>query len=126
VPVEQALPIDRGASPRHDGGPQEGRAAVADPKHVNRLRQAVEMWNTWRGRAGTLLTASLRRAEGMTMPKIALAPPLAYGAWWLWWRLPKWQLKSLEPKIPTENPKERADVEDNFRKTAGQLIGGAA
>jgi len=31
----------------------------------------------------------------------------------------------LEPKIPTENPKERADVEDNFRKTAGQLIGGA-
>jgi hypothetical protein len=114
-----------------------------------------------------LLTASLRRAKGMTIPKIAawvhtagiiaaaavlelwwwvglpgwltiamiataiaLAPPLVYGvvygAWWLWWRLPKWQLKSLEPQIPTENPKERADVEDNFRKTAGQLIGGAA
>ena len=114
-----------------------------------------------------LLTASLRRAKGMTVPKIApwvraagiiaaaavlefwwwvglprwlmiamiataiaLAPPLVYGvvygAWWLWWRLPKWQLKSLEPQIPTENPKERADVEDNFRKTAGQLIGGAA
>ena len=131
---------------------------MADPEHV-------KVWNTWRGRAGMLLTASLRRAKGMTIPKIpawvriaaviiaaaavlellfaiwwwvglpgwlmiataiALAPPLAYGAWWLWWRLPKWQLKSLEPQIPTENPKERADVEDNFRKTAGQLIGGAA
>jgi hypothetical protein len=128
---------------------------VADPEHV-------KVWNTWRGRAGMLLTASLRRAKGMTIPKIAawvriaagiiaaaavlellfaiwwwvdlpswlmiataiaLAPPLAYGAWWLWWRLPKWQLKSLEPEIPTER---RADVEDNFRKTAGQLIGGAA
>jgi hypothetical protein len=66
----------------------------------------------------------------MIATAIALAPPLVYGvvygAWWVWWRLPKWQLKSLEPQIPTENPKERADVEDNFRKTAGQLIGGAA
>ena len=135
-----------------------------NPEHVKRLRQTVEVWNTWRGRAGMLLTASLRRAKGMTVPKIApwvraagiiaaaavlefwwwvglprwlmiamiataiaLAPPLVYGvvygAWWLWWRLPKWQLKSLEPQIPTER---RADVEDNFRKTAGQLIGGAA
>jgi Pentapeptide repeats (8 copies) len=59
----------------------------------------------------------------MIATAIALAPPLAYGAWWLWWRLPKWQLKSLEPQIPTER---RADIEDNFRKTAGQLIGGAA
>jgi uncharacterized protein YjbI with pentapeptide repeats len=70
----------------------------------------------WVGLPGWLMIATA----------IALAPPLAYGAWWLWWRLPKWQLKSLEPQIPTENPKERADVEDNFRKTAGQLIGGAA
>jgi hypothetical protein len=62
----------------------------------------------------------------MTGTAIALAPPLAYGAWWLWWRLPKWQLNRLEPQIPAENPKERADVEDNFRKTVGQLLGGAA
>jgi len=110
-----------------------------------------------------LLTASLRRAKGMTIPKIAawvrtagiiaaaavlelwwwvglpgwlmiamiataiaLAPPLVYGvvygAWWLWWRLPKRQVDRLA--LPTT--KESADVEDNFRKTAGQLIGGAA
>ena len=131
---------------------------MANPEHVKRLRQPVEVWNTWRGRAGMLLTASLRRAKGMTIPKIpawvriaaviiaaaavlellfaiwwwvglpgwlmiataiALAPPLVYGAWWLWWRLPKWQVNRLALKI--RDPKARADVEDNFRKTVGQL-----
>jgi uncharacterized protein YjbI with pentapeptide repeats len=101
-----------------------------------------------------LLTASLRRAEGVTIPvriaaviiaaellfaiwwwvglpgwlmiatAIALAPPLVYGAWWLWWRLTKSEVNQLALKI--RDPKARADVEDNFRKTAGQLIGGAA
>ena len=33
----------------------------------------------------------------MTATAIALAPPLAYGAWWLWWRLPTRQLNSLDP-----------------------------
>jgi hypothetical protein len=136
---------------------------MADPEHVKRLRQAVEVWNTWRERAGMLLTASLRRAEGMTIPKIAawvriaaviiaaaavlellfaiwwrwgrsasteliisvglaVVSPLTYGIWWLWWRLPKRQVDRLT--LPTT--KESADVEDNFRKTVGQLIGGAA
>ena len=62
----------------------------------------------------------------MIATAIALAPPLVYGvvygAWWLWWRLPKRQVDRLA--LPTT--KESADVEDNFRKTAGQLIGGAA
>jgi uncharacterized protein YjbI with pentapeptide repeats len=149
--------------PWHDGGPQEGRTAVDNPEHAKRLRQTVEVWNTWRGRAGMLLTASLHRAKGMTIPKIAawvriaavliaaaavlellfaiwwwvglpgwliiataiaLAPPLVYGAWWLWWRWPKREVNRLALK--TRDPKARADVEDNFRKTAGQLIGGAA
>jgi hypothetical protein len=44
----------------------------------------------------------------------------------LWWYVPKWQLNSLKPEIPPSNPKERADVEDNFRKTFGQALGGAA
>jgi hypothetical protein len=136
---------------------------VDNPEHIKRLRQTVEVWNTWRGRAGMLLTASLRRAKGMTIPKIApwvraagiiaaaavlelwwwvglpgwltiamiataiaLAPPLAYGvvygAWWLWWRLPKRQVDRLA--LPST--KESADAEDNFRKTIGQLLGGAA
>ena len=43
-------------------------------------------------------------------------------AFWWWW--PKWQVNRRSLEI-TE-PKARADVEDNFRRTAGQLLGGAA
>src|SRR6516162_5709119 len=45
-----------------------------------------------------------------------------WGAWWLWWRLPKRQMRY----ITAADPKARADIEDNFRKTIGQLLGGAA
>jgi uncharacterized protein YjbI with pentapeptide repeats len=38
----------------------------------------------------------------------------------LWWRFPKWQMKS----ITAGEPKARADIEDNFRKTVGQAVGG--
>ena len=41
-----------------------------------------------------------------------------------WWRLPKWQVARLALKI--RDPKARADIEDNFRKTVGQALGGAA
>jgi uncharacterized protein YjbI with pentapeptide repeats len=41
----------------------------------------------------------------------------------LWWWLPKWQVNSLRLQI--RDPKARADVEDNFRKSIGQLLGGA-
>jgi len=44
--------------------------------------------------------------------------------WWLWWWLPRRQVTGLAAQIP--DPKARADVEDNFRKTAGQALGGAA
>jgi hypothetical protein len=53
-----------------------------------------------------------------------LAVAALFGAWWLWWRLPKRQVDRLSLKI--RDPKARADVEDNFRKTIGQLLGGAA
>jgi hypothetical protein len=49
---------------------------------------------------------------------------VALGAWWLWWRLPKRQVDRL--RLTIRDPKARADVEDNFRKTIGQLLGGAA
>src|SRR5215471_20260689 len=49
---------------------------------------------------------------------------LLFVVWWLWWRLPKWQVNRLALEI--RDPKARADVEDNFRKTVGQLLGGAA
>jgi hypothetical protein len=47
-----------------------------------------------------------------------------FGAWWLWWRLPKRQVDQL--RLTLRDPKARADVEDNFRKTVGQALGGAA
>lgn len=46
----------------------------------------------------------------------------ALGLWWLWWRFPMRAVNRL--LLP--DPKARADVEDNFRKTIGQLLGGAA
>ena len=35
---------------------------------------------------------------------------------WLWWRFPQWQAQSFKAE---EDPKARADIEDNFRKTVG-------
>ena len=58
---------------------------------------------------------------------IAIAVPamaLLAAIWWLWWRLPRHQLHKLDVQI--QDPKARADVEDNFRKTVGQALGGAA
>jgi uncharacterized protein YjbI with pentapeptide repeats len=52
----------------------------------------------------------------------AAVAEVALGAWWLWWRLPMRQMRS----ITAADPKARADIEDNFRKTIGQLLGGAA
>jgi uncharacterized protein YjbI with pentapeptide repeats len=55
---------------------------------------------------------------------VGLAAAGIFGAWWLWWRLPKRQVDRL--RLTIRDPKARADVEDNFRKTIGQLLGGAA
>src|SRR5690242_14244476 len=60
----------------------------------------------------------------ITIVVIGIAAIVLLG--WLWWQVPKWQLNSFRPHIPRHNPKERADVEDNFRKTFGQALGGAA
>jgi uncharacterized protein YjbI with pentapeptide repeats len=53
-----------------------------------------------------------------------VATTLLAAIWWLWWRLPAHQVARLSLKI--RDPKARADVEDNFRKTVGQALGGAA
>jgi hypothetical protein len=52
---------------------------------------------------------------------VALA--LLSAIWWLWWRLPQRYVAQLALKI--RDPKARADVEDSFRKTVGQALGGA-
>jgi uncharacterized protein YjbI with pentapeptide repeats len=49
---------------------------------------------------------------------------LAVAVWWLWWRLPKQQVAQLALKI--RDAKARADIEDNYRKTVGQALGGVA
>src|SRR4051812_44614163 len=53
---------------------------------------------------------------------LAAGGAVLFGAWWVWWRLPKRQVDRL--KFAIRDPKARADVEDNFRKTIGQLLGG--
>jgi hypothetical protein len=40
----------------------------------------------------------------------------------LWWQLPKWQVHGLH----IQNAKEHGDLEDSFRKTITQLLGGIA
>jgi uncharacterized iron-regulated membrane protein len=45
---------------------------------------------------------------------------LLWIAIWGWVRWPK----RKAARLTLESPKDRADVEDNFRKTAGQAIGG--
>jgi uncharacterized protein YjbI with pentapeptide repeats len=54
---------------------------------------------------------------------VGLPAAVLLGAWWLWWRLPKRQVDRL--RLTIRDPKARADVEDNLRKTIGQLLGGA-
>jgi uncharacterized protein YjbI with pentapeptide repeats len=49
---------------------------------------------------------------------------LATAIWWLWWQLPKREAARLALKI--RDAKARADVEDNYRKTVGQALGGIA
>src|SRR3954469_10803234 len=73
--------------------------------------------------ATAIATAAwLRAAEPwLLIPGI---PAALFGAWWLWWRLPKRQAERLRSTMP--DTKARADVEDNFRKTVGQLLGGIA
>ncbi len=60
--------------------------------------------------------------EHIWLPIAVVVSVIAALAFWWWW--PKWQVNRLVLEI--RDPKARADVEDNFRKTVGQLLGGAA
>jgi uncharacterized protein YjbI with pentapeptide repeats len=52
---------------------------------------------------------------------LAAVGSVAVAALLLWWWVPKWQMRS----ITAADPKARADIEDTFRKTIGQLVVGA-
>jgi Pentapeptide repeats (8 copies) len=58
---------------------------------------------------------------GMLALAVVAALLLGIAIWWLWWR---WPQQQVDQQI--SDPKARADVEDNFRKTVGQALGGAA
>jgi uncharacterized protein YjbI with pentapeptide repeats len=60
--------------------------------------------------------------EHIWLPIAVFVSVIAALAFWWWW--PKWQVNRLALEI--RDPKARADVEDNFRRTVGQLLGGAA
>src|SRR6516165_3780633 len=60
--------------------------------------------------------------EDIWLPIAVVVSVIAALAFWWWW--PNWQVDRLALEI--RDPKARADVEDNFRKTVGQLLGGAA
>src|SRR5580700_2552383 len=61
-------------------------------------------------------------SEHVWVPIAVVVSVIAALAFWWWW--PKWQVDRLALEI--KDPKARADVEDNFRKTVGQLLGGTA
>ena len=76
-----------------------------------------------------VVTTTMKVIPPLSLPLIVLLAVeatlvLAAAIWWLWWRLPKRQVHGLDIQI--HDPKARADTEDNFRKTVGQALGGAA
>lgn len=75
------------------------------------------VWWLW-----SLFSPSWNSRTVMAIAIIALV--LLAAIWWLWWWLPKRQIARLALQI--RDPKARADTEDNFRKTIGQVLGGAA
>jgi len=60
--------------------------------------------------------------EHIWLPIAVVVSVIAALAFWWWW--PRWQVNRLALEIT--DPKARADVEDKFRKTVGQLLGGVA
>ena len=60
--------------------------------------------------------------EHISLPIAVVVSVIAALAFWWWW--PRWQVDRLALEI--RDPKARADVEDKFRKTVGQLLGGIA
>jgi hypothetical protein len=60
--------------------------------------------------------------EHIWLPIVGVVSVIAALAFWWWW--PRWQVNRLALEI--RDPKARADAEDMFRKTVGQLLGGAA
>ena len=73
-------------------------------------------------REGTYALVRLSVDHLIELAVVVGAAAVLLGAWWLWWLVPKRKVDRLSLKI--RDAKARANVEDNFRKTIGQLLGG--
>jgi uncharacterized protein YjbI with pentapeptide repeats len=82
---------------------------------------AALLWATWVLWGQWWLRVSDAVIAIVVLALVSLAAIVAV-IWWLWWRLPQRQVA----KLTLWETKARADTEDNFRKTAGQALGGAA
>jgi hypothetical protein len=89
-----------------------GKAAVPTAAVIVLLWAVALLW--------TRLAPPLDAQMMLAIAIVALA--LLAAIWWLWWRLPERQVA----RLTLWETKARADVEDNFRKTVGQALGGAA
>ena len=106
------------------GTPKGTEMAIPSIRWLRRIGITVAavafLWAVW-----WLWSRLAPQWEPLMLIAIAIvATPLLVAVWWLWWQLPGWQVTRLSLKI--RDPKARADVEDNFRKTVGQALGGAA
>jgi uncharacterized protein YjbI with pentapeptide repeats len=99
-----------------------GKAAIATAVVILTatalLWATTVLWGQWWSRVDARAVLAIAVLAGVPLAALLAA------IWWLWWRLPRRQVHKLDIQIP--DPKARADTEDNFRKTVGQALGGAA
>jgi hypothetical protein len=105
------------------------RAAVASPAAwvpwvLVGLSAAGALFGVWWTWGTDAAIAFLAAWWSRLLIGVSGAVALSVFGWWFWWRLPKRQVERLRHAI--RDPKARTDVEDNYRKTIGQLLGGAA
>ena len=106
-----------------------GRTAVAFPAAwlpwvLVGTSAAAALFGAWRIWGAQAAVAFLAAWWPWLLIGAAAAVVLSVFVWWLWWRLPRREVDRRSASIT--DPKARADVEDNIRKTMGQLLGGAA
>jgi hypothetical protein len=81
----------------------------------------------WLISAGAVIVVAVTTALwwwGLTPWLIPTAAAVVIAVAEVWWWVPRWQANSL--RLQVRNAKDRADLEDSFRKSIGQLFGGAA
>jgi uncharacterized protein YjbI with pentapeptide repeats len=105
------------------------RAAVASsatwlPWALVGISAAAALLGAWRIWGAWAAVAFLAAWWPWLLIGAAAAVVLLVFFWGLWWRLPKRQVDRMRASLT--DTKARADVEDNIRKTIGQLLGGAA